>query len=105
MALKDIQHTQLRSDDTLVLKLYVSGMSQNSMEAITNIKKICTECLVDYYELEIIDLYKNPQEAKEHQIIFSPSLIKTSPLPKKVLIGTFRNTEKVVTALGLSIKE
>ncbi|MGJ8592840.1 MAG: circadian clock KaiB family protein [Aquaticitalea sp.] len=103
--MKDIQHIKPKTDDTLVLKLYVSGMSQNSMEAITNIKKICNESLVEDYELEIIDLYKNPEEAKEHQIIFSPSLLKTSPLPKKVLIGTFRDTEKVTTALGISIKE
>jgi circadian clock protein KaiB len=102
--MKDIRHTKKKKDNTLVLKLYVSGMSQNSMEAITNIKKICIECLVDDYELEIIDLYKNPEEAKEHQIIFSPSLVKTSPLPNKVLIGTFRDKEKVISALGISVK-
>jgi circadian clock protein KaiB len=103
--MKEIQHPNLKAKNTLVLKLYVSGMSPNSMEAIENIKMICDDYLQDDFELEIIDLYKHPEAAKEHQIIFSPSLIKTSPLPKKVLIGTFQDTTKVITALGISIKE
>ncbi|PZX58223.1 circadian clock protein KaiB [Algoriphagus ratkowskyi] len=103
--MKDSQHPKLNTDDTLVLKLYVSGMSPNSMEAIENIKKLCDDRLKNGFELEIIDLYKNPEAAKEHQIIFSPSLIKISPLPKKILIGTFHDAEKVITVLGLSIKE
>lgn len=68
----------------LVLQLYVTGMSPKSMEAIENIKKLCSELLEDSVELEIIDLYKHPELAAEQQIIFSPSLIKRLPLPKKL---------------------
>jgi circadian clock protein KaiB len=67
----------------LVLQLYVSGMSSKSMEAIENIKRLCDEHLNGAFQLEIIDLYKNPEAASEQQIIFSPSLIKQLPLPKK----------------------
>lgn len=87
-----------------VLQLYVSGMSSKSMEAIENIKKICDEHLSGAYDLEIIDLYKNPAAAGEQQIVFSPSLIKQSPLPKKILIGTFADTEKVIKGLGIKLK-
>ena len=72
----------------LVLQLYVSGMSIKSMEAIGNIKKICSELMEDSFQLEIIDLYKHPELASEQQIVFSPSLIKRLPLPKKTLVGT-----------------
>lgn len=91
-------------NDKLVLQLYVSGMSEKSMEAIENIKKLCDENLKDAFELEIVDLYKNPQIAAEQHIVFSPSLIKTLPLPKKTLIGTFSDTEKVIKALGITFK-
>ena len=87
----------------LVLQLYVSGMSQKSMEAIENIKRLCDENLEGAFELEIIDLYKHPELASEQQIVFSPSLIKRLPLPKKTLIGTFADTEKVIKGLGLRI--
>jgi circadian clock protein KaiB len=91
--------------DKLVLQLYVSGMSPKSMEAIENIKRLCDEHLSEAFELEIIDLYKNPAAASEQQIVFSPSLIKRSPLPKKTLIGNFSDTEKIIKALGIAFKE
>jgi len=89
----------------LVLQLYVSGMSQRSMEAIENIKRLCDMHLKDAFELEIIDLYKNPEAASEQQIIFSPSLVKQFPLPKKTLIGNFSDSEKVIRGLEIKIKE
>lgn len=92
-------------DGKLILQLYVSGMSQKSMEAIENIKHLCDEHLQGSFELEIIDLYKNPEMASEQQIVFSPSLVKQLPLPRKTLIGTFGDTEKVIKGLGISIKE
>ena len=89
----------------LVLQLYVSGMSQRSMEAIENIKRLCDMHLKDAFELEIIDLYKTPEAASEQQIIFSPSLVKQFPLPKKTLIGNFSDSEKVIRGLEIKIKE
>jgi len=93
------------TDNNLKLQLYVSGMSQKSMEAIENIKKLCNKYLHNKFDLEIIDIYKNPSLASEHQIVFSPSLVKRFPLPKKVFIGTFSDTEKMLKGLGISVKE
>ncbi len=101
MKINKIQHIP---EGKLLLQLYVAGMSAKSMEAIENIKQLCDEYLQGAFELEIIDLYKNPEAASEQQILFSPSLIKTFPLPRKMLIGTFSATEKVVKALGITIK-
>ena len=92
-------------EDKLVLQLYVSGMSPKSMEAIENIKRLCDEHLNDAFELEIIDIYKNPEVASQQQIVFSPSLIKSLPLPKKTLVGNFNDKEKVIKALGITFKK
>jgi circadian clock protein KaiB len=88
-------------DGKLVLQLYVSGMSTKSMEAIENIKRLCNDQLKGAFDLEIIDIYKNPDVASRQQVVFSPSLIKVSPLPKKILIGTFSDREKVMKGLGI----
>jgi circadian clock protein KaiB len=85
------------------LQLYVSGMTENSMLAIENIRGICEEYLAGNFELEIIDLYKNPTIAEEQKIVFSPSLIKILPLPRKTLIGRFSDKERVVRGLGITI--
>ncbi len=70
-------------ENRLILELYVSGMSTRSMEAIENIKQLCNEYIPNDFELEIIDIYKNPEVAAEAHIVFSPSLIKRNPLPTK----------------------
>lgn len=89
-------------DDKLILQLYVSGMSPRSLEAIENVRKLCNGYLEDKYELQIIDIYKKPELASEQSIVFSPSLIKQSPLPKKILIGTLSDTFRVLKALGIN---
>lgn len=101
----DGTNEEKNSDDKLVLKLYVSGMTMKSMEAIENITRLCDEHVAGAYELEIIDLYKNPEAAGEQQIVFSPSLVRQSPLPRKTLIGTFADSDKVIKSLGIRTKE
>ncbi|HEY2348528.1 MAG TPA: circadian clock KaiB family protein [Puia sp.] len=95
---------EMLTEGKLILKLYVSGMSPKSMEAIENINRLCAEYLEDSFDLEIIDLYKHPELAAEQQIVFSPSLIKRLPLPKKTLVGTFSDKDKVIKGLGISFK-
>jgi circadian clock protein KaiB len=85
----------------LVLQLYVSGMSANSMRAIGNIKRLCEEYLKEGFDLEIIDIYKNPSLAEEQQIVFTPSLIKLQPLPKKIFIGSMSDTKKLIDGLRI----
>lgn len=85
-----------------ILRLYVTGATSRSVEAITTIKKICEEYLEGRYELEVIDLYQMPSLAQGDQIIAAPTLIKKLPLPFRRIIGDLSNIEKVL--LGLDLK-
>jgi circadian clock protein KaiB len=85
------------------LQLYVTGMTAKSMAAIRNVKDICEKHFKDKFDLEIIDLYKTPEAAEANQIIFSPSLIRIHPLPKKIIIGTFSNVEQVIRTLNIGL--
>lgn len=71
------------------------------MTAIEKIKKLCDQYVQDCFELEIIDIYKNPEVVRQNQVVFSPSLIKQFPLPKKILIGNLSDTDKIIKALGI----
>jgi circadian clock protein KaiB len=88
-------------DDVWILRLYVAGQTQNSLTAFDNLKKICAEHLDCRYKIEVIDLIKNPQLAKDHQIIAVPTLIRKLPTPVKKIIGNLSNTEKVLVGLDL----
>jgi len=87
--------------DVWILRLYVAGQTPNSLAAFDNLKKICTEHLACRYRIEVIDLIKNPQLAKDHQIIAVPTLIRKLPTPVKKIIGNLSNTEKVLVGLDL----
>lgn len=86
-----------------ILKLYVAGQSPKSVNAIANIKKICEENLHGQYELDVIDLYQQPQLAQGEQIIAVPTLIRKLPVPLRRIIGDLSNTERVL--VGLDIRE
>ena len=85
-----------------VLRLYVTGTTNRSVLALTNLKKICEEYIGGRYELEVIDLYQMPGLAIDEQIIAAPTLIKKLPLPFRRIIGDMSDKEKVL--LGLDLK-
>lgn len=86
------------------LRLYVTGSSPQSVRAIANVKRICEENLQGRYDLEVIDLYQQPQLAQGEQIIAAPTLIKRLPLPLRRIIGDMSSTERVLVGLDLRKK-
>jgi circadian clock protein KaiB len=83
-----------------ILRLYVSGSSGRSLRAVYNLKKICEEHLPDY-DLEVIDIYKNPTAAREEQIIAAPTLIKKLPQPIRRFVGDLSDTQKILVGLDI----
>ena len=96
--------SQKTGEEIYVLRLYVTGMTPKSTEAIRNIKRICENNLSGRYELEVIDIYQQPEFAKEEQLIATPTLIKKLPLPLRKLIGDMSNTERILVGLDLRSK-
>jgi circadian clock protein KaiB len=84
-----------------ILRLYVTGSSGRSLQAIHNLKKMCEEHLPDGYDLEVIDIYKNPAAAREEQIIAVPTLVKKLPQPIRKFVGDLSNTRKILIGLDL----
>ncbi|MGQ9424809.1 circadian clock KaiB family protein [Gilvimarinus sp. F26214L] len=85
------------------LRLYVAGENQKSRTALTNLTRLCESHLGEgHYEIEVIDLMKNPQLAKVDQILAIPTLIRKIPEPMKRVIGDLSNAERAMLALDLS---
>jgi circadian clock protein KaiB len=85
-----------------ILRLYVTGLSPRSLMAISNLKRFCEEHFPDEYELEVIDIYKNPKAARDADIIAAPTLIKKLPAPLRRFVGDLSNQEKLLVGLGLA---
>jgi circadian clock protein KaiB len=84
------------------LRLYIAGLSPNSVAAISNLKKICEDQLKGKYRIEVIDLLEKPQLAKGDQIIAIPTLVRRLPPPVKKIIGNLSKAER--TLVGLDIQ-
>ena len=88
-----------------LLRLYITGTTPRSVQAIANIKQICEKHLRGRFDLEVIDIYQKPQMAKRDQIIAMPTLVKELPAPLRRIIGDLSDTEKVLVGLDLTEKE
>lgn len=84
-----------------VLRLFISGATLRSTNAIENLKAICESELHGRYDLEVIDIRQQPQLAKRYQIVAVPTLVKSLPAPLRVLIGDLSEREKVLVGLDL----
>lgn len=83
------------------LRLYIAGTTKHSIHALENIKKICEEHLQGRYELEVIDVYQQPEFGKQENILAVPTLIKRLTLPLQRMIGDMSKAEKVLVGLDL----
>jgi KaiB domain. len=102
---EEFEKAAARRDRTkYVLRLYVTGMTPKSTRAIANVRKLCEKHLEGCYELDVIDIYQQPQLAKGDQIIATPTLIKKLPLPLRKLIGDMSDTERFLVGIDLKPK-
>lgn len=83
------------------LRLFVTGSTPRSTRAIANMRRICEENLGGRYELDVIDVYQDPEATREFQIIATPTLVKILPEPLRKIIGDLSDTERVVSGLHL----
>lgn len=90
-----------RSNERYVLRLFVSGATPKSTRAIANIRHICEEYLDGKYDLEVIDIYQEPEAIRDADIIAIPTLIKHFPLPLRRLIGDLSDLEQVLAGLDI----
>jgi circadian clock protein KaiB len=95
----------LRDRAQYILRLYVTGMTPKSTQAIANVQKLCETHLAGRYELKVIDMYQQPKLAQGEQIIATPTLIKKLPLPLRKLIGDMSDTEKFLVGIDLKPKK
>ncbi len=84
-----------------MLRLYVAGNTPNSISAFANLKEICEVHMGGRYQIEVVDLFRNPQLAQGDQIIAVPTLVRKLPQPVKKIIGDLSNTERVLIGLDL----
>jgi circadian clock protein KaiB len=83
------------------LRLYVAGQSPKSLNAFTNLTRVCNEHLESRYEIEIVDLVEHPELAAGDEIIAIPTLVRRLPPPMLRVIGDLSDVDRVLAGLQL----
>lgn len=84
-----------------VLRLFISGNTSRSNKAILNLRRVCEDNLKGRYQLEVVDISQQPEEARDQQILVTPTLIKVLPPPIRRIIGDLSKTDRVLVGLDL----
>jgi len=95
---------QGQGDDVWNLRLYVAGDSPRSRAALANLQRLCEAHIKGRYNIEVIDLAKDPKLAKAHQIVAIPTLIRKFPEPIKRVIGDLSDADKALLSLEMRDK-
>ncbi|MEM9088351.1 MAG: circadian clock KaiB family protein [Cyanobacteria bacterium P01_F01_bin.53] len=89
------------SEQSYILKLYITGTSPRSERAIANIMQLCERELAGSYELSIIDVLEQPQLAESEKILVTPTLIKEVPPPGQRIIGDLSDADILIKGLDI----
>ena len=100
-AARNGKRTPKASKDFWKLRLYIAGETSRSLAALENLQKICDEHLTGKYQVEVVDLLKNPHLAEGDQILAVPTLVRRLPPPLKKIIGDLSNAQRVLVGLDL----
>jgi circadian clock protein KaiB len=82
-------------------RLYVADDTVNSGQALGNLRALCCAYLSGKHQIELVDVFKEPDRALEDRVFMTPTLVKLTPSPVARIVGTLSETKLVLQVLGL----
>ena len=80
--------------------LYVAGTLPNSVQAVSNLKRICADHLLRDYRLEVVDVLREPQRGLRDGIFLTPTLVKLEPEPKQIVMGNLSDVSVMLHSIS-----
>ncbi len=87
-----------------ILRLYIAGATDRSRRAVLRARQLCETELDGNFELQVIDVYRQPILARDGQIIATPTLVREFPRPVRRFIGNLSDTTGLIVGLDLETK-
>lgn len=97
-----MESDQRPDEPEYVLHLYIAGATPNSAAAVHNLKDICERYLPGRVDLQIIDIYQQPDLARQERVVAAPTLVKKRPGLLRFLVGDLSDRRRVLALLGIS---
>ena len=90
-----------RRAEDVVLRLYISGPTPRSAQALVRVRELCEANLRGRYRLSVVDLSQTPALASRHQIVAAPTLVRELPLPERKFIGDMSDSAGILRGLDV----
>ena len=83
------------------LRLIIAGNAHRSQRAVANLRHVCATHLGGEVDLEVIDIFRHPDLAGQHEVIAAPTLLRLLPLPVRRIIGDLSREDRVLRGLDI----
>jgi len=84
------------SPNNYILRLFVSGPSQGTTEALTTLHRLLEKKLSESYTLKVVDIMKHPEQAELNQVSATPTLVRLYPEPVRRIVGEWDNLDRIL---------
>ena len=89
-------------EDRFRLRLFVAGTAPRSLRAVESLRRICEAHIPGRYELEIIDIYQQPDLAERDGVMAAPTLLRVSPHPERRISGDLLDEGRILRGLQIA---
>lgn len=87
-----------------IFQLFISGGAENFDHNHRRLSSLLASRLgTDSFELQVFDVWKDPEMAVKNRILATPTLIKVSPYPKARIIGQVWEPNALSSLFGSSV--
>ncbi|MDP4025392.1 circadian clock KaiB family protein [Methylobacterium sp. NEAU 140] len=88
-----------------LLRLFVAGTAPRSLRTVESLRRICEAHLAGRYELEVIDIYQQPELAERDGVVAAPTLVRAAPAPVRRITGDLSDPGRILRGLDPSLAE
>ena len=91
--------TNTDTNNGYVLRLFIRGDRSDIEDTLSSIHQLLETGLNSPYSLKVIDIIKHPQQAANHQITATPTLLRVSPQPTRRIVGQLDDIQRVLNII------
>ncbi|KJS44947.1 MAG: hypothetical protein VR70_01180 [Rhodospirillaceae bacterium BRH_c57] len=81
------------------LELFIAGTAANSSKALNNLKRALADLEIQV-ELAVVDVLHEPKRAWESGVLVTPMLVRRTPAPTQMLLGSMDDVTQVAAFIG-----
>lgn len=92
--------SDVETTETYIFQLFISSNNSHAEHTLSNIHQLLEARLTHPYTLKIIDVAKHPEQAANHQVIITPTLVRVSPKPVRRIVGQLDDIERLLSIVS-----